>query len=256
VGRSCKVSDLPSLNSRAYVQDGLSAPLLCCPLYGSWPFHPLHRTASGWAPCRANAASGWRPFLPVCSASVASSYVPPTTLLGERLLRFQLNRNSWRYPETVRWAARHDTARTSYSTLISTKLNPAAMHLPLSPIPRIHSMRRLSCAALRKTPLMSRRSMSRAQARRPLLRLSVPTGPCSATSHTVKKDCLSRTSTSRWPPASSRRAADPSPRRTIAIRCPRAASPPSEHRTCGPAPLSPALGKLPPDRRHVPAPAR
>src|SRR5215831_2104575 len=41
----------------------------------------------------AAAASGWRPSLPACSASVAFSCVLSFTLLGERLLHFQLNRN-------------------------------------------------------------------------------------------------------------------------------------------------------------------
>jgi hypothetical protein len=62
-----------------------------------------------WAPSPANAASGWRPSLPARSASVASSCVLSFTLLGERLLHFQLNRNrgaisypafySYAYPE-------------------------------------------------------------------------------------------------------------------------------------------------------------
>src|SRR5262249_38967285 len=55
---------------------------------------PLHRTTSRWAPSPANAASGWRPSLPARIASVASSCVLSNSLIGERLLHFQLNRNS------------------------------------------------------------------------------------------------------------------------------------------------------------------
>lgn len=45
-------------------------------------------------PCTANAASGWRLSLPVCSASAFFSFVLSVTLVGERLLHFQLNRNN------------------------------------------------------------------------------------------------------------------------------------------------------------------
>ena len=41
----------------------------------------------------ANAASGWRPSLPACNASAAFSCVLSFTLLGERILHFELNRN-------------------------------------------------------------------------------------------------------------------------------------------------------------------
>src|SRR5262249_2182260 len=54
----------------------------------------VHRRASRWAPSQADAASGRRPSLPACSASVASSCVLSFTLTGERLLQFQLNRNT------------------------------------------------------------------------------------------------------------------------------------------------------------------
>src|SRR5690242_4534025 len=50
----------------------------------------------GRAPSPANAASGWRPSLLARSASVASSWVLSFTLLGERPLHFQLNRNNVR----------------------------------------------------------------------------------------------------------------------------------------------------------------
>jgi hypothetical protein len=55
---------------------------------------PLHRITSIWAPSPANAASGWRPSLLARIAFVASSGVLSFTLLEERLLHFQLNRNS------------------------------------------------------------------------------------------------------------------------------------------------------------------
>src|SRR5262249_52552809 len=71
---------------------------------------PLHRTTSRWAPSPANAASGWRPSLPVRIASVASSCVLSLSLVGERLLHFQLNRNKGsdasapaRLPSPVDW---------------------------------------------------------------------------------------------------------------------------------------------------------
>ena len=54
---------------------------------------PLHRTALRWVPSPANAASGWRPSLPARSASVASC-VLSLSLSGERLLHFQLNRDT------------------------------------------------------------------------------------------------------------------------------------------------------------------
>src|ERR1043166_6237646 len=48
----------------------------------------------------ADAASGWRLSPPACSASVASSCVLSFTLLGERLLHFQLNRNKRPVPRS------------------------------------------------------------------------------------------------------------------------------------------------------------
>ena len=52
--------------------------------------------ASRSARSPADAASGQRPSLRACSASVACSCVPSFTLPGERLLHFQLNRNTFR----------------------------------------------------------------------------------------------------------------------------------------------------------------
>src|ERR1700693_2517744 len=62
-----------------------------------WAASRVHRRAWRWAHSPADAASGWRPFLPACNASVASSCVLSFTLLGERLLHFHLNRNRMYY---------------------------------------------------------------------------------------------------------------------------------------------------------------
>ena len=59
---------------------------------------PFHRTALRWAPSPATAASGWRPSLPERIASVTSSCVLSISLMAERLIHFQLNRN-------ICWAA-------------------------------------------------------------------------------------------------------------------------------------------------------
>src|SRR5579871_6526533 len=62
-----------------------------------WAASRVRRRASRWAPYPADAASGRRPSLPAYSASVASSCALSFTLLGERLLHFQLNRNNRRF---------------------------------------------------------------------------------------------------------------------------------------------------------------
>jgi hypothetical protein len=47
-----------------------------------------------------NASSEWRPSLPMCSASVASSCVRSVILTDERCLHFQLRQDKHAFPET------------------------------------------------------------------------------------------------------------------------------------------------------------
>src|SRR4029078_6183632 len=77
----------PLRSSRGPLQTNL-------PLFSRrWSF-PLHRIISIGAPSPANAASEWRPSLPARIDSVSSSCVLSISLVGERLLHFQLNRNT------------------------------------------------------------------------------------------------------------------------------------------------------------------
>ena len=61
----------------------------------------------------------------------------------------------WRYPETVRWAARRGAQVVFHPHFHEAE--PGGMSPRRSPIPGTHSMRRLSCVELPRTPATSRR---------------------------------------------------------------------------------------------------
>ena len=93
----------------------------------------------------------------------------------------------WRYPETVRWAVRHGAHIVFHPHFHLAE--PGSYAPSTFADPRTHSTKKRPCAAPRKTPAISRPSISQARGRRQLRRWCVPMERCSATSHTVKKGC-------------------------------------------------------------------
>ena len=93
----------------------------------------------------------------------------------------------WRYPETVRWAARRGAHVVFHPHFHEAE--PGGYRPRPSPIRRTRSTRRRPCAAPPRTPAISPPSTTRAPARRRRRRSSGPTGRCSATSPTARKGC-------------------------------------------------------------------
>ena len=100
----------------------------------------------------------------------------------------------WRYPETVRWAARRGAQIIFHPHFHEAE--PGSFHPTAfaDPANSFHE-KAARYVALRKTPATSRLSITRALVLRPHPRSSDPTAPCCATSLTVRKDCWSQTST-------------------------------------------------------------
>lgn len=112
----------------------------------------------------------------------------------------------WRYPETVRWAARQGAHIVFHPHF--GELEPENTPPPFSPTPQTRFTKRRACAAPPRTLVTSRPSIARAKDRPPRRRLLRRTARCSPISRTARKACSSRTSIPRrpqdfWPNAGS-----------------------------------------------------
>jgi hypothetical protein len=121
----------------------------------------------------------------------------------------------WRYPETVRWAVRHGAHIVFHPHFHEAEPGGYRPSSFADPANSFHE-KAVLCRAAENTCIL--RNCNPRAGRRPLRRWCGLTGHCSATSHTAKKGCSSRTSISLRPQASSRHAAN-LPRHGVGMQC-------------------------------------